>query len=277
MHRWFTQNYCDPAEETPYNSEEGGYLYIHGGPYDAMEELESRFGGVVEFETIEHLARLLTRDGIYEWAPIHVGYDDDYDERWELEVPGRATPINRLRDITGRGLGLLEQVQHQPDAFDLAMPLVFGSMISALEAFLWETMDYWVTKNEHVLQSVVMSHPKLKDRPLKLGDIYKRQAGLLNEVKGYLQHLVWHRWKEVEPLFVSGFQLTGMPDLHQFDTALEKRHHIIHRAGRNEQGDRVSVTYEEIQTLSSQLESFAEAMNELLASFSDGDGPDDPF
>jgi hypothetical protein len=276
MHRWFKQNYCDPAEETPYNSEEGGYLYIYGGPYDAVEELESRFGGVVEFVMIEHLAKELTSDGIYEWAPLHWGYDDDYDERWELEIPGRETPINRLRDITERGLGLLEQVRQQPDALGLAMPLVLGSMISALEAFLWETMDYWVTKNEQVLQHVVMDHPKLRDRQLKLGDIYKRQAGLLNEVKGYLQHLVWHRWDEVRALFVGGFQLIGMPDLHQFDAAIEKRHHIIHRAGRNEQGERINITYEEISALSTQLVTFAEEVNGLLAGFDDGDSPD-PF
>ena len=32
---WFRERFEDPVEETPYNSREGGYLYIWGGPYDA--------------------------------------------------------------------------------------------------------------------------------------------------------------------------------------------------------------------------------------------------
>jgi len=30
--------------DTPYNGAEGGYLYIHGGPYTAEDELYRRFG-----------------------------------------------------------------------------------------------------------------------------------------------------------------------------------------------------------------------------------------
>ena len=39
MQEWFLARYCDPAEETPYNGREGGYLYIHGGPFDPADEL----------------------------------------------------------------------------------------------------------------------------------------------------------------------------------------------------------------------------------------------
>ena len=35
MVEWFGDNFEDPAQETPYESAEGGYIYIWGGPYDA--------------------------------------------------------------------------------------------------------------------------------------------------------------------------------------------------------------------------------------------------
>ena len=37
MIEWFNQNFEDPAERTPYESAEGGYQWIWGGPYDARE------------------------------------------------------------------------------------------------------------------------------------------------------------------------------------------------------------------------------------------------
>ena len=44
MRDWFLGSYEDPAENTPHDSGEGGYQYIWGGPYDALEEIGGAFG-----------------------------------------------------------------------------------------------------------------------------------------------------------------------------------------------------------------------------------------
>jgi len=44
--KWFLENFEDPAEHTPYESREGGYIYIFGGPYNAREELENNFENI---------------------------------------------------------------------------------------------------------------------------------------------------------------------------------------------------------------------------------------
>jgi hypothetical protein len=62
MRHWFNANYEDPAENCPYFSAEGGYQYIYGGPFDAEEELQNYFGGVVEDEVIAELAQKLSRN-----------------------------------------------------------------------------------------------------------------------------------------------------------------------------------------------------------------------
>ena len=38
MHAWFHRYYQDPVHETPHESAEGGYIYIWGGPYNALVE-----------------------------------------------------------------------------------------------------------------------------------------------------------------------------------------------------------------------------------------------
>lgn len=42
---WFFYMYEDPASQTPYESAEGGYQYIWGGPFEAREEIEAKFSG----------------------------------------------------------------------------------------------------------------------------------------------------------------------------------------------------------------------------------------
>ncbi len=46
MRSWFYTNYENPSEHTPFESKEGGYIYIWGGPFDAREELEDVFSGL---------------------------------------------------------------------------------------------------------------------------------------------------------------------------------------------------------------------------------------
>ena len=68
MRQWFFELYEDPAQETPYSGSDGGYFYIHGGPYDAEEELREEFEEIVGEEPIMALVNELADLG-HEWAP----------------------------------------------------------------------------------------------------------------------------------------------------------------------------------------------------------------
>jgi len=57
MLQWFSENYEDPAENTPYESAEGGYQYIWGGPYEARDEVYAQFGDLVPEQLIEEVAQ----------------------------------------------------------------------------------------------------------------------------------------------------------------------------------------------------------------------------
>jgi hypothetical protein len=65
---WFNANFEDPAESTPYETAEGGYIYIWGGPYDAREEIYNEFGDAISEVTVEAAVELIEEDG-WEWAP----------------------------------------------------------------------------------------------------------------------------------------------------------------------------------------------------------------
>ncbi len=66
---WFHSQFWDPAHETPYDGREGGYQYVYGGPYEAREELEEKFGGIVEEYIIENAVEEIESDGQTDWAP----------------------------------------------------------------------------------------------------------------------------------------------------------------------------------------------------------------
>lgn len=66
MVEWFHENFKDPADGVPFNSREGGYMYVNGGPYDALEVLSERFPNALEDE-LEDATELLTYEST-EWV-----------------------------------------------------------------------------------------------------------------------------------------------------------------------------------------------------------------
>jgi hypothetical protein len=68
---WFLQRYENPVESCPYESAEGGYQYIWGGPYDAGEELYNAWDGIFDATFLEIVAeRLETDHDCHEWSGV---------------------------------------------------------------------------------------------------------------------------------------------------------------------------------------------------------------
>lgn len=98
VREWFFARFCDPAEGTPCNGREGGYQFIHGGPYDPADEIHSRFVSVVDDEVIEEVVDELHGGVGREWAPIREAPADYYDDRFDLDVDTPNEPLSSLRD-----------------------------------------------------------------------------------------------------------------------------------------------------------------------------------
>ncbi len=77
MRLWFVSRYSDPVHTCPYNGQEGGYLYIHGGPYTADDELYRRFRKLSDDEEIAQVVEDVESSGTEEWAPSRYEPEDD--------------------------------------------------------------------------------------------------------------------------------------------------------------------------------------------------------
>lgn len=262
---WFHGRFCDPAHETPYNGREGGYIFINGGPYDPADVLPERFSGTVDDDTIQEVIDEMYSEIGDQWAPIQNGPPDDfdYDERFDLQLRTRDEPLGKLKERLQHAQRVLT-LEGDETAKSLAQKLVFGAAVAALEAFLWETVDYCVEHEEDAFRNIVISIPALREQPMKLGDIFWKHEGLKDLVRGYLQNLVWHRWDKVVPLFKSGLCIHP-PSFKPFDDALVKRHDIVHRSGHDKSGNPISVTSDEIRELCQKIEGFATEIDTKLA------------
>jgi hypothetical protein len=264
MEHWFLARFCDPAEETPYMSSEGGYIWIHGGPYDASEQIEGRFSHLAIEGAIEvSVANVQNLNGVYDWAPTALTYLDETDD---VPIDDRNEPTRRLEDRIQDVLTVLD-LKGPTEAVNTARNLAYAAVISALEAFLHETMSFWVSSRDDVVKRIVTEHPKFKDQSIRLGAIYDTHASLGKQVKSHLRRLVWHREGDVVALFKHGFDVELK--FHRFKDEILIRHDIVHRFSHNGSGGPIAIESEQVRALSVKVVGFANEIDAAIVKFMD--------
>ena len=89
---WFFERFEDPAHRLPYETAEGGFQWIYGGPYDAREQLEDNFPDEAE-QLIDTAVDRIESDGLTEWAPV--SKPEDYEDP-ENEEAYREDDLNEI-------------------------------------------------------------------------------------------------------------------------------------------------------------------------------------
>lgn len=264
MRIWFLKRYEDPANETPWDGEVKAYIFVWGGPYDPSDVIQDRFGDVVEFDVMWELIQDLHHDVGEEWAPTeHEGAEyDDYIH--SLVVYRRNDPTNflvmRMSAIeaavdSSASTGASQRALHQ---------MAHGALVSALEAYLCDTVLYWTGREDSAFRKLVSTSKDFQTRTLKLSELFERLDSLKDEVKDYLTGLVWHRLDKAKALMISALEIQ-VPAIGELMKEVIRRHDIVHRAGRNTDGDVVTVTREDLHHLRTKIAEFAMAVDAELA------------
>lgn len=93
MVEWFHCHFEDPSNETP--RDEGEFVFIWGGPFDASEVLFEEFHNKYESELIKGAINEVQKHGIYEWAPTSQG---DFYEHPDQDDGASSSPDGATRE-----------------------------------------------------------------------------------------------------------------------------------------------------------------------------------
>src|SRR5437879_4390517 len=151
METWFRQRFEDPAERTPYESAEGGYIWIHGGPYDAREELEAEFSGVVPDELINELVDDLEGQSS-QWAPTPS--PEDYDEYLVQDI---ARITEYYHNFSGAILDIEKLLETKVDdsVFSVFRRMIYVNVITALETYLSDAFINTVANRAELMRRFI--------------------------------------------------------------------------------------------------------------------------
>jgi hypothetical protein len=260
MRLWFLSRFEDPAQQTPYSSDEG-YIFVYGGPYDPNDVIQERFSHVISYDVMAKLIAELYIDVGDQWAPIEAEADF-YDHELSFRVINRDEPFQLLRDRLNQIDAVLE-VECLPPVSEIINQMVHSSLIAALEAYLADTVVYWVKHDGQVLRQFISCNLDFKKRTLTLDQLFDRLDSLDNEVEEYLQKLIWHRLDKIKPMMQAGLGIS-VPEIDQLMVEVVIRHDVMHRAGRTQEGNKVYLSKEDVFRVRVIVHGFCKTIEEEL-------------
>lgn len=260
MRDWFFSKFEDPVERTPYQSSEGGYLWIWGGPYDADEVLQEEFSRLVPFSVIEELSRELSQI-CYEWAPkaSEDDYDDIYLEEIALIQDCHAKFLNAISDIEKLVNATLDQ-----SSKEFLNKLLYANAISSLETFLSDAFIGVVSRNKHLLRIFVETSTDFKSQKINLSSVYKECENIEKRVMKHLADMVWHNLQKAMAIYKNVLSIEFPDNKNYLFGAINTRHDLVHRNGYTKEGQIILITEIKLRELIVEIKSFASYVNEKI-------------
>lgn len=261
MENWFRENYEDPAQSTPYSSDEGGYVYIWGGPFDAYDELYSHFSDVVDEQLIQHLADELSAE-CEEWAPAQSKID--YESELIQDIASISQYCQNFSGAISDVEALLDLATASPQQTVL-LRLIYANVITALETYLGDAFVNNVMAKPELLRKFVETTPEFKNSKISLSEIFKEHDDIQSKVENHLAGIVWHRLRIVSSMYKDTLNVEFPRDIGDIYKAIKLRHDIVHRNGKNKDGHEILIMSDDVRALIEKVESLVTHIDSALA------------
>lgn len=254
MRTWFLANYENPAQRTPYDSSEGGYIYIWGGPYGTEDLILENFEERISHDVIQELVDELEQEQhCVEWT--NVPREDDYDDYyWSVLLSNtefNKTLVNNLENI----IALLD-VEVDEHLRQHYLRLLFISVITALESFLSDGFLTTVMSDTALIRKFVETNPDFATRKFALNELFQRSDEIEHEVRRYCNSLMWHNLKRIKPMYKKVLDIEFPKNLGDLFRAILLRHDFVHRNGKTVNDKEVIINKMHVSQLIESVRSF---------------------
>lgn len=141
--------------------------------------------------------------------------------------------------------------------------VLFSAAIGALEAYLWEIVRWKIDNDSNAVNEIIKNCEQYGSVTFTLNKIVSDDFSPKKYLLLALNRLVWHRIEKVVPIFRKGLGVE-LPSLRFFKDALEIRHHIVHRSGKNTNGELITLSNDQVEQLFKDVLGFSKKINEQL-------------
>ena len=183
---------------------------------------------------------------------IQVNFDDPYydeedrddDMYWREEPSEQLRILNRHLDSASE---LLKIDIGQNNAFSLNV-MIYGHVVATTEGFLSSVFIKTTLGSEDLIRRLVETDSAFSNMKFSMSQIFEKRESIKDTVAAHLKRLIFHDLKKIKPMYqaVLGHDLG---DISWLFKAVLKRHDCVHRAGYDKDGNQLTFSESEVETL----------------------------
>lgn len=198
-----------------------------------------------------------------EYDDLHEADENDYDD-WSVAGKSRIeifdTNIEAAREIL--------TVKLSESSSKNLLVMLHGHLVAAVEAYLSSTFIEMALSKDLYMRRLVENDPEFARRKFTIKEIFIKRDELKNDLTQYLKQLIFHDIAKVKPMYHSVLEI-DFGEIKWMFEAVELRHHCVHRAGYDKNGDEVHLSFEDIEVLAEKAETLVHRVETELENIPD--------
>lgn len=165
--------------------------------------------------------------------------------------------VREIRDVLDR-LDCLDEQTRKILYRDL-----YANVISCLEAYLSDTIISKVLGDEKIKRKFVENSQSFKIQTLKISEFFQVQANLDKLIVKRLREIIYHKLDIVKPLYRDTLG-ADLGDISSLMKAVEIRNDIVHRNGRDKDGNLRDISKQDVLDLIKEVSDFIQSIEAQL-------------
>jgi hypothetical protein len=227
------------------------YLLSHSDYFEYFDELpylpvnfpcktfEGFVRALLEFLPNDDLCILDATDLVYG------GWVDAFDDLVEA-----TSEFTEFCEVFNTALVDIRELMSLGPDNDVLVRLLYANSITAMEAYLSDTLKKQVVNRPALLRRFVETNEGLNSRKIVVGDLFRVHDNIKDDVIDIIDKITFHNLSKAIGIYKSVFGVEFPVDVKSsLAVAVENRHDIVHRNGKNTSGQSLNIMVEDIDAL----------------------------
>ncbi|CAM4313559.1 hypothetical protein [Vibrio neonatus] len=180
-------------------------------------------------------------------------YYEDWNDNWIEPDKSRKEIYIEAVDVASE----LLSASLRPSVKENVLIMLHGHIVAALEGYLSSTFISATLSSDDLVRKLVETDPEFAGRKFTIKEIFSKQESLKGDIAKYLQDLIFHKIDKVRPMYKSVLDI-DLGETSWLFKAVSVRHHCVHRAGYDHDGNKVQISTDDIELLIQRCTSLVE-------------------
>ena len=174
-------------------------------------------------------------------------YEDDYDEEYKSSF---------FDEHVRETIDVLDKIDSlDNDARKLLYRTLYANVISSLEAYLSDRLIQKVMSSKDVKRKFVEQFSDYGEQKISISDIFKQIDNLDSRIKKDLRDIIYHNLPRVRNMYKKVLNI-DFGDVAELMRCIDIRHDIVHRNGKDKDGNLRDISKDDVITLAQKVSSF---------------------